>query len=214
MKKQFFAITGAIALTLAGAAGFAAVNSAEAQSAQQAPVILVINSAQIVNQSKAGKTIPDQAKAVQESVVKELEAEVAKLKKDIENYQKNASLMSDEVRAQTEQELQIRQQYALPQREKIVSQVFNQALQNAQSKILIASQPIMKDIIEKRGATIVLDTSQVMYAAVETDITQEVIAVLDKKMKTVEVQKISLAEIEKQLQEVAKAQAEAANSKK
>jgi outer membrane protein len=214
MKKYFFAITGAIALTLAGATGVAMVNSAEAQSAQKAPVILVINSAQIVSQSKAGQTIPDQAKAVQASVVKELEAEVAKLKKDIENYQKNASLMSDEVRARTEKELQIRQQYALPQREKIVSQVFNQALQNAQSKILIASQPIMKDIIEKRGATIVLDTSQVMYAAVETDITQEVIAVLDKKMKTVEVQKISLTEIEKQLQEAAKAQAEAAKNKK
>ncbi|VAV93353.1 hypothetical protein MNBD_ALPHA05-807 [hydrothermal vent metagenome] len=214
MKKQFIAITGAIALTLAGAAGVTAFNGAEAQSAQKAPVILVVNSAQIVSQSKAGKTIPEQAKTVQESVVKELEAEVAKLKKDIENYQKNASLMSDEVRARTEQELQVRQQYGLPQREKIVSQVFNQALQNAQSKILIESQPIMKDIIEKRGATIVLDSSQVMYAAVETDITQEVIAALDKKMKTVEVQKISLAEIEKQLQEVAKAQAEAAKKKK
>ncbi len=215
MKKQFFAITGAIALTLAGAAGVTAINSAQAQSAQNAPIILVVNSAQIVSQSKAGQTIPDQAKAVQESVVKELEAEVAKLKKDIESYQKNASLMSDEVRARTEQELQVRQQYGLPQREKIVSQVFNQALQNAQSKILIESQPIMKEIIEKRGATIVLDTSQVMYAAVETDITQEVIAILDKKLKTVEVQKISLAEIEKQLQEAAKAQAEAAaNNKK
>lgn len=214
MKKQFIAITGAIALTLAGAAGVTAFNGAEAQSAQKAPVILVVNSAQIVSQSKAGKTIPEQAKTVQESVVKELEAEVAKLKKDIENYQKNASLMSDEVRARTEQELQVRQQYGLPQREKVVSQVFNQALQNAQSKILIESQPIMKDIIEKRGATIVLDSSQVMYAAVETDITQEVIAALDKKMKTVEVQKISLAEIEKQLQEVAKAQAEAAKKKK
>ncbi len=214
MKKQFFAITGAIALTLAGAAGIATFNSAEAQSAQKAPIILVVNSAQIVSQSKAGKTIPDQAKAVQASVIKELEAEVNKLKKDIENYQKNASLMSDEVRAQTEKELQVRQQYGLPQREKIVSQAFSQALQNAQNKILIESQPIMKDIIEKRGATIVLDSSQVMYAAVETDITQEVIAVLDKKMKTVEVQKISLAEIEKQLREAAKAQAEAAKNKK
>ncbi|NOX83149.1 MAG: OmpH family outer membrane protein [Alphaproteobacteria bacterium] len=212
MKKQFFAITGAIALTIAGAASVAAINSAEAQSAQKAPVILVISSAQIVSQSKAGKTIPEQAKKVEASVVKELEAEVNKLKKDIENYQKNASLMSDEVRQRTEQELQVRQQYGLPQRQKIVSQVFDIALQNAQNKILIASQPIMKDIIEKRGATIVLDKSQVMYSSVETDITQEVIAALDKKMKTVEVEKVSLAEIEKKLQEMAKAQA--ANKKK
>ncbi len=213
MKKQFFAITGAIALTIAGAASVAAINNAEAQSAQKAPVILVISSAQLVSQSKAGKTIPEQAKKVEASVVKELEAEVDKLKKDIENYQKNASLMSDEVRQRTEQELQVRQQYGLPQRQKIVAQVFDIALQNAQNKILIESQPIMKDIIEKRGATIVLDKSQVMYSSVETDITQEVIAALDKKMKTVEVEKVSLAEIEKKLQEMAKAQAEAANNK-
>ena len=46
-----------------------------------------------------------------------------------------------------------------------------------------------------------------MYAAPETDITQEVIAQLDRKMSEVEVQKISLAEIEKRLQEAAQAQA-------
>jgi outer membrane protein len=214
MRKQFFAITGAIALTIAGAASVVVINSAEAQSAQKAPVILVISSAQVVSQSKAGKTIPEQAKKVEASVVKELEAEVNKLKKDIENYQKNASLMSDEVRQRTEQELQMRQQYGLPQRKKIVEQVFDVAIQNAQNKILIESQPIMKDIIEKRGATIVLDKSQVMYSSVETDITQEVIAALDKKMKTVEVEKVSLVEIEKKLQEMAKAQAEAAKDKK
>ncbi len=214
MKKQFLAITGVVALAVAGIAGLSAVNSAEAQSAQKTPVILIVDRAQIISQSKAGKTIPEQAEKVQAGVVKELEAEVAKLKKDIESYQKNASLMSDEVRQKTEQELAMRQQYGLPQREKIVSQAFQLALQNAQNKILIESQPILKKIVDDRGATILLDRSAVMYAAVETDITQEVIAELDKKMKTVEVQKISLAEIEKQLQEAAKAQAEAAKNKK
>jgi len=214
MKKQFFAISGAIALSIAGMTGFTAFNSAEAQNAQKSTVILIVDRAQLVSQSKAGKTIPDQAEKVQANVIKELEAEVAKLKKDIESYQKNASLMSDEVRQKTEQELAMRQQYGLPQREKIVSQAFQLALQNAQNKILLESQPILKDIVDKRGATILLDRSAVMYAAVETDITQEVIAELDKKMKTVEVQKISLAEIEKQLQEVAKAQAEAAAKNK
>lgn len=215
MRKQFIAIAGVAVLSLAGSVGFTALTNAEAQNAQKAPVILIVNSAQLVTQSKAGKTIPDQAKTVEAGVIKELEAEQAKLTKDIENYQKNASLMSDEVRQKTEQELAIRQQYGLPQRQKIVSQAFQLAVQNAQNKILIESQPILKDIIDKRGATVVLDSSQVMYAAVETDITQEVIAALDKKMKTVEVQKISLAEIEKQLKEAqAKAQAEAQNKKK
>jgi Skp family chaperone for outer membrane proteins len=165
---------------------------------------------QLVAQSKAGQTIPGQAETVRESVAKELEAEANKLKKDIENFQKNSELMSDEVKQKTAQELQVRSQVGLPQRAQIADQAFRMAIQNAQAKILQESQPILKEIVDKRGATVLLDKATVMYAAVETDVTQEVISSLDKKMKTVEVQKISLAEIEKQIREAqAKAQAEA-----
>lgn len=209
MKKQISAVVGAAALVVAGFAGGSALNStAEAQSAGKAPVILIVNRAALIEQSKAGKTIPDQATSVRDSVSKELEAEAEKLRKDIENFQKNSSLMSDEVRQQTEQELAIRQQVGLPQRAQIMEQAFTAAVQNAQAKVLVESQPILKEIVDSRGATILLDRSAVMYAAPETDITQEVIAALDKKMSKVEVQKISLAEVEKQIREMAQAQAE------
>jgi len=213
MNKQFSAIAGAVALAAVSIIGASALNGAEAQGAQKAPVILIVDRAQLIAQSKAGKTIPAQAKTVKSSVESQLEAEAAKLKKDIESYQKNASLMSEEVRKQKEQELAIRQQYALPQRAQIMEQAFSAVVQNAQTKILVESQPILKDIVEKRGATILLDRSAVMYASPETDITQEVIAAIDKKLKSVEVQKISLAEIEKKLQEAQKKQ-QAANKKK
>lgn len=207
MKKRVSAILGATALVVAGFVGGSALNVAEAQRDGKPPVILIVDRAQLVSQSKAGKTIPGQAEEVRDSVAKELEAEAEKLKKDIENYQKNASLMSDEVRQQTEQELAIRQQVGLPQRAQIMEQAFTAAVQNAQAKVLVESQPILKEIVDKRGATILLDRAAVMYAAPETDITQEVIAQLDRKMSEVEVQKISLAEIEKRLQEAAQAQA-------
>lgn len=209
MKKQISAVVGAAALVVAGFAGGSALNgSAEAQGAQKPPVILTINSAQVVAQSKAGKTIPDQAESVRDSVTKELEAEAEKLRKDIENYQKNSSLMSDEVRQQTEQELAMRQQVGLPQRIQVMDRALAVTLQNAQNKVLIESRPIMREILDKRGATILLDQSSLMYFAPETDITQEVIAELDKKVSKIEVEKISLAEIEKQLRERAQAQAE------
>ena len=207
MKKRVSAVLGATALVVAGFVGGSALNVAEAQRDGKPPVILIVDRAQLVSQSKAGKTIPGQAEEVRDSVAKELEAEAEKLKKDIENYQKNASLMSDEVRQQTEQELAIRQQVGLPQRAQIMEQAFTAAVQNAQAKVLVESQPILKEIVDKRGATILLDRAAVMYAAPETDITQEVIAQLDRKMSEVEVQKISLAEIEKRLQEAAQAQA-------
>lgn len=210
MRKQVLAISGVAALVVAGFAGGSFLGNAEAQSAGKAPVILVVDRAQIVSQTKAGKTIPGQAEEVKKTVEKELEAEADKLKKDIENFQKNSSLMSDEVRQKTEQELAGRYQVGLPQRVQIMEQAFSTVVQQAQAKILVESQPILKEIVEKRGATVLLDRASVMYAAPETDVTQEVIAALDKKLPSVEVQKISLAEIEKQIKE---AQARAQNAK-
>lgn len=210
MKNKVYAMAGAAALVLAGFTGGAFISNAEAQGAQKAPVILIVDRAQLVSQTKAGKTIPTQAEAVKANVEKELEVEADKLKKDIESFQKNASLMSEEVRNKTEQDLAGRYQYGLPQRVQIMEQAFSAAVQTAQAKILMESQPILKEIVDKRGATILLDRSAVMYAAPETDVTQEVIAALDKKFPAVEVEKISLAQLEKQIQEAqAKAQAQA-----
>lgn len=213
MKNSMIAIASAAFIGVAGLAGHSAISSAEAQKNAKAPVILVVDMDQLVAQSKAGKTIPGQAEDVRKSVAAELEAEASKLQKDIENFEKNSELMSEEVRVKTAQELQVRYQRVLPQRAQIADQAFRIALQNAQAKILQESQPILKKIVEDRGATVLLDRASVMYAAVETDVTQEVIAALDKKIDEVEVQKISLAEIEKQLREAqAKAAAEAANN--
>ncbi|GEM_PF-1084847 len=212
MKKQMMAMAGALALAVGGLVAAPALNNAEAQSAQKAPVILIVDRAQLVTQSKAGKTIPDQAQKVRDNIAKELEALKADLEKDIADYQKNASLMSDEVRQKTEQELAMRQQYGLPQRAQIMDQAFSAVVDNARATILNEAAPIMKEVIEKRGATIMLDRSAVLYNAVETDVTQEVIAALDKKMSTVEVEKITLADVEKKLKEIAAKQQEAADA--
>ncbi len=208
MRKQITAIAGAAVLAVSGfTVGAALSGSAEAQNNAKAPVILIVDRAQVIAQSKAGKTIPDQAEKVKQSVSKELEGEAEKLKKEIEDFQKNQSLMSDEVRQQKQQELAVKQQYGLPQRAQIMEQAFIAAVQNAETKILVESRPILKEIVDKRGATILLDRSAVMYASPETDITQEVIAAIDKKMSTVEVQKISLADVEKRLKELQEEQA-------
>lgn len=211
MRKQFSILAGAAAVAVTGFFAVSTINGAEAQSNGKPPVILVVDRAALISTSDAGKTIPDQAKAVQASVTKELEAEKAKLEKDIADFQKNASLMSDEVRAQKEQELTIRSQVGLPQKVQIMDQVFSNAVSAAQSKVLLEAQPILKDIVEKRGATILVDRSAVLYFSPETDVTQEVLSALNKKLKKVEVQKISLSDVEKKLKEAQEAQAKAAN---
>lgn len=207
MSKKFLTIAGAAALLASGLAAGTVVSSAEAQQAAKAPLILVVDQAAIVSQSDAGKTIPTQANAIKANIQKEFDVESNKLQKDIENYQKGASLMSDEVRQKTEQDLAVRQQVQLPQQAQIMEQVFSNVVQVAQAKILQESQPIMKTIIDKRGATLLLDRSAVMFAAPESDITQEVLAELNKKMKTVEVQKVTLADVKKKAAEAAAKQA-------
>jgi outer membrane protein len=200
MKSKIIALAGAAALGLTALAGSAAVNNASAQAAK-APIILIIDQQQIASQSAAGKTIPGQAKSIEASVKAELQAEADKLKKDIENFQKNGSLMSEEVRVKTERELQARAQGVLPQQQQIMSQAFDMAVQNAGAKILNEASPIIKSIVDKRGGTLVLDRSMVVYASAESDITAEVIAELDKKMKTVAVERVSLAEVTKRIKE-------------
>jgi outer membrane protein len=214
MKSKLLGIAGAAALLAAGAGAGALISSAEAQSAAKPPVILIVNTEMLVAQSEAGKTIPTQANTIKSAIEKELQAEADKLKKDIENYQKGASLMSEEVRKKTEQDLAVRQQVSLPQQAQIMEQVFAGAVQNAQNKILQESQPIMKAILDKRGGTILLDRQAVMYAAPETDITQEVMAELNKKLKTTPVQKVTLADVKKKLQEAQAAQNKAAEKPK
>ena len=201
MSRKFLMIAGATALMAGGAAIGAFVTGAEAQQSAKAPVILIVDQQMLVAQSDAGKTIPGQVQTIQTGVQKEFEAEAAKLKKDIENFEKGASLMSEEVRQKTGQELAVRQQVQLPQQAQIMEQVLGNVVQVAQAKILQETQPIMKSIIDRRGATLLLDRSAVMYAAPDSDITQEVLAELNKKMKTVEVQKVTLAEVKKKAAE-------------
>jgi len=200
-KKQVFSIAAALAVVSGVFVAGALTSAVEAQSRGRSPVILIVDRARLVSQSRAGQTIPEQAQKVQESVRKELEAEAEKLKTDIEKFQKNASLMSEEVRSKTQQELAVRQQVSLPQQAQIIEQAFVAAVQNAEAKVLVESRPILKEIVEDRGATILLDRSAVMYAAPETDITEEVIKQLDRKLKKVDVEKISLADIKKRLAE-------------
>ncbi len=214
MSKKLLTIAGALALLAGGVGAGALVTAAEAQSAAKAPVILIVDQGALVSQSDAGKTIPGQANTIKASIQKEFDAEAEKLKKDIENYQKGASLMSDEVRQKTEQDLAMRQQVQLPQQAQIMEQVFGQVVQVAQAKILQEAQPMMKSIVDKRGATLLLDRSAVMYAAPENDITQEILAELNKKMKTVEVQKVTLADVKKKAAEAASKQASTKSAEK
>ncbi len=204
MKKLILAVLGVTALSFAGVATMSTMTQAQAQKDSKAPLILVVHQAQIVAQSKAGKSMAEQAESLQKNVTAELQDEQKKLENDIEAYQKNRDLWSTEERQKKEQELASRSQVGLPQMGKVMEAAYVQAVRKAENDILKEAGPIMQKIVEARGATILLDRSAIMYAAAETDITQEVIAKLDKKLKTVSVEQVSLKELQRRAAEASK----------
>ncbi|MEE2693124.1 MAG: OmpH family outer membrane protein [Pseudomonadota bacterium] len=209
MKKQLTAIFGAAALAVAGLAASAGASAAYAQNA---PVILIINQAQVLAQSKAGVSIRTQLEKLQEQANTELNAEVEKFVKEAEDLKKQKDLMAEDVWLQKAQQLEVKRQN-LPTLKEVKSRELSISEQQALNQVTDKLTPILEKIVKDRGATLLIDRSAVMYAAVDTDITAQVISELDKVITTVKVEKVSLADLQRKAQE-AQAKAGSGKSKK
>ncbi|MEM9495184.1 MAG: OmpH family outer membrane protein [Pseudomonadota bacterium] len=203
MKKHLKAIIGAAALTFGAFAGQAALTAAVAQSQ---PVILIINQAQVIAQSKAGQSMAPQLQKLQEAANKELNTEAEKIVKEGEDLKKQKELMAEDVWLEKAKQVAVKQNN-LPVLREVRVRELSIAEQKALGEISDVMKPILEKIVKDRGATLLLDRSAVMFASVDNDITQEVISELDKKLKSVKVEKVDLAELQKQA-------AAAANKKK
>lgn len=203
MKRKLIGIAGAAFLAVTGLATGASVVSAQAQQAGKAPVILILDQAQVIAQSKAGMSMSTQLKALQDSANTELNAEVEKINKETEDLKKQKDLMAEDVWMEKAKQLSVKQNN-LPALREVKVRELSISEQQALGKINDAMMPILKKIVEDRGATVMLDRSAVMYASVDTNITAEVIAELDKVLSTVKVEKVSLADLQRQALEAQK----------
>ena len=194
MRKQFIAILGAAALTFVGIAGQAATSSAVAQDQ---PVILIVDQTRVLAQSKAGQSMMPQLQSLQESANKELNTKAEKVVKDSEDLKKQKDLMAEDVWLEKAKKLAV-EQNNLPMLREVRVREIQLSEQKALAEISEVMKPILEKIVKDRGATLLLDRSAVMFAAVDNDITQEVISELDKKLKSVKVEKVDLAELQKQ----------------
>ena len=203
MKRKLIGLAGAAFLAVTGLAAGATVVSAQAQQAGKAPVILILDQAQVIAQSKAGVSMSTQLKALQDSANTELNAGVEKINKETEDLKKQKDLMAEDVWMEKAKQLSVKQNN-LPALREVKVRELSISEQQALGKINDAMMPILKKIVEDRGATVMLDRSAVMYASVDTNITAEVIAELDKVLSTVKVEKVSLADLQRQALEAQK----------
>lgn len=209
MKKLFFAVLGITALSAVATTGLSLNSTAQAQKKGAAPVIITISTDQVIAQSKAGKAAVEDVNKYRQSIATELQAEATKFESDVKSFQQNSELWSVEERQKKQRELQLKQQQ-LPGMQNAMENILNQSIQKVRFDILKEAEPIMLDIAKKRNATVMLDRSAILYAAEETNITQEVISKLDKKLKNVTVEQLSLADVKRISEENFKKQQAAA----
>ena len=143
-----------------------------------------IDFSKVLNQSKAGKQAQDFLKTKFESESKKFSQEEKKLKKeetDIiskkklinnEEYQKKVEALRKKV-----SQLQKNKQNSLKDIAKLRSKARTELLKNL--------NPLMEDYMEKNKIRIVLDKKSILLGDVKLDITDEIIKLLDKKLKSI-----------------------------
>lgn len=202
-----------IAAACAAIFAAAGVASAPAQAQQKAAVILTVNQAQVLGVSKAGASITSQLEKLQQSANTELNAQAEAIVKEGEDLKKQKDLMAENVWLEKAKALTVKQNN-LPAVREVKVRELQISEQQAFAKLNQSLEPILKKIVDTRGATLLVDRSAVLYAAADTDITAQVIAELDKAVTNIAVQKVSLAELQKQAQAAQQGKAAASPKKK
>lgn len=162
-------------------------------SAQDQPVILIVNQAALLANSEAGQDISRQINDLQQVVQGELQTEIVAITTEVEDLQKQRDLVSEEVFRERARELAIRER-SFPAFREIKLRELQASQQQAFAHIGRELQPILQAIVEERGATILLDRSAVMYANPGNDITEDVLSRLDAKIQNVAVERVVLTQ--------------------
>ncbi|TDI64824.1 MAG: OmpH family outer membrane protein [Alphaproteobacteria bacterium] len=154
------------------------------------PIILVINRAQLLNESEAGKNIATQANTLRETIAKELEDEFQSIKSEEEQLIAQQSLLAPEVLQERAQKLQLRRQkFQVTQQTK--NREYQASIAQATGEIGKVLEPILTEMITERSATILIDRAELIFATPEIDVTAEVMKRLNDKLTEVELKRVT-----------------------
>ena len=189
--KSLLAASLMVTAFMASSVGFS--TTVAAQAAKPA-VIIVIDSRRLFSESLVSKDIRGQLTQVSQTFGAEENATKEKLIKEKEDLDKQRALLPQAAYEQKYNELknradQLNRKVDLDQKKLNVTQVrANQALQRVLN-------PIIAQVADKKGATVVLEKAQIIHQAPGLDVTTEVIELLDKQLPSLKVQVPSEAEI-------------------
>ena len=164
--------------------------SASASAADQ-PVILIIDQAKVMATSKAGVSINGQMANLEEAANKFLADEQQRILKEAEELKQKKANMEEAKFVEQAKRLN-EAQSNMPSLQQIKKQEIALTQQKSYAAVLKALDPILKEVVEQKKATLLLDRSAVMFAADSTDVTDEVIKKLNASMATYTVEPVVL----------------------
>lgn len=176
-------------LIAAGAA--LAMMAAPISAAAQEAVILFIDEAKLMATSKAGQSIANQVKVLAEQAEQEVNARGKAVQDEGKALQDSKDSLSKEDFAKRYQALLAKAQ-EVGQLGQIKKAEIAQSEARALAKLNEELQPVVKQILDKRNATVLLERRAVVFADDKMDITEDIVKALDKKVKTVKVEKVDL----------------------
>lgn len=168
-------------------------------SAAHAQNVLVINEETILTESQVGQHIAGQLEVIGREIQSELEAAAQPLTQENEALQAETSALSQDAIQQRPDLMQRIQQLQgnaqqlerlrrLRQQELVATE--RQALQ----PVLQTLQTVLQELVSERSATVLLDRSQVVYAADSIDVTGVVIERLNQRIQTTPVTRVRAPE--------------------
>ncbi len=180
-----FGLMAAAFPLLAGAPAFA--QDAPAAGPMPPATVLVVDYNGLLNTATAATDIRTQIQALKAKMQKDVDADEAGLKKDEDALRgKQASLSAD---AFAKQRDAFQKKVADVQRRvQERNRQLETALNNATDKLRQAIVPIFSDIMNAQNATVLLDTSSILYADASLDISKQALERLNQAITKVKVE--------------------------
>jgi outer membrane protein len=156
-----------------------------------APKILVIDRNAILRASKVGQDIVRQVTAYTRSAEGEFRAQGNALQTEGRALQQQVAILAPDVKAKKIRDFQAKQA-AFQRKVEARQGLIQGGVFKARQQVEGALGPILKGIMQERGANLLFDRSAVLYSTLNIDITGVAIQRLDQKMPSVKVQLVAL----------------------
>lgn len=189
MKNRLIAAVVAVMVALGGVVVTPSKHALAQNAGKQLPVVImaIVDIQKIMRESAASVSIRDQIDQVRSGFQSDLDAKEERLRQTDEELKRQRAILApeafEEKRAAFEEEV-LGVQREVQGRNSVIEQAIGGATAKIREKLI----PILAKIMEERGATVLMDKSQVLVSDKDLEVTTTALNRLNKSLPEVTVE--------------------------